>query len=85
MQNLRDYLDKFKNIIVGSKFEKDAIISIIRDTTKIQLKDTDFDIKNFTIRLTTSPAVKGEIFMRKQKILESLKAALGTKAPTDIR
>ena len=85
MNNLGDYLDKFKKIFSGAKFQKDAVISIINSTAKIQLSEKDFEVKNFSIKLTTSPAVKSVIYMHKQKILEALKANLGNEAPVDIR
>ncbi len=85
MNNLGGLLEKFKNLIGSSKFQKDAVVSVIRDTVKINLEEKDFDIKNSTIQLKVSPAVKNEIFMRKQKILAALASALGAKAPKDIR
>ncbi len=85
MNNLGGFLDKFKSIFQGAKFEKDAVISIVNRVAKINLDEKDLDIKNFVIKLTASPGVKNEIFMRKQKILDELKAQLGDKAPIDIR
>ena len=85
MNNLGGLLEKFKNIIGASKFQKDAVISVVRDVAKINLEEKDFDIKNFSIKLSVSPSIKNEIFMRKQKILTALKSALGEKSPKDIR
>ncbi len=85
MKELSGFLDKFKKIFSGAKFQKDAILSIINSTAKIQLDEKDIEVKDFKITLKTSPAVKNAIFMRKQKILEGLKAALGNEAPIDIR
>jgi cell division protein FtsX len=85
MQNLGNFLDKFKKIFSGAKFQKDAILSIINSTAKIQLDEKDIEVKDFKITLKTSPGVKSVIFMRKQKILAELKNALGNEAPIDIR
>lgn len=85
MNNLGGFLDKFKNIFQGVKFEKDAVISIINKIAKINLDEKDFDVKNFKITLTTSPGVKSVVYMHKQKILDELKLQLGDKAPVDIR
>jgi cell division protein FtsX len=85
MNNLGNFLDKFKKIFSGAKFQKDAILSIINSQAKLQLEGKDIEVKDFKITLKTSPAVKSVVFMRKQKILEELKKALGTEAPIDIR
>lgn len=85
MNNLGDYLDKFKKIFSSSKFQKDAVLSIIKNVGKIELKPEDIDIKDFKVILKTSPAVKNAVFMYKQKILIALKEELGTNAPNEIR
>jgi cell division protein FtsX len=85
MNNLGGFLDKFKNIFQGVKFEKDAVISIINTIAKIHLDEKDFEVKNFVVKLTASPGVKSVVYMHKQKILEELKVQLGDKAPIDIR
>ncbi len=85
MNNLGGLLEKFKNVLGASKLEKDVVVSIVRDVGKVNLKEKDFEIKNFVIKLSVSPVIKNEIFMRKQKILIALKIALGPKAPKDIR
>lgn len=85
MNNLGNFLEKFKNIIGHSKFQKDAVLSIIKESVGIQLEEKDVEIKNFTVYIKASPLVKNEIFMRKQFILAKLKAILGNKSPKDIR
>lgn len=85
MQNLGDYLNKFQKIFSGAKFQKDAVLSIINSVTKMQLGDNDLEVKDYKIVLKGSPAMKSTIYMYKQKILAELKAALGDKAPNDIR
>jgi hypothetical protein len=85
MNNLGDYLNKFKKVFQNAQFQKDAVRSVIRNIVKIELGEKDFDVKNYTVTLNVSPVIKNEIFMRKQKILEALKSALGPKAPHDIR
>ena len=85
MNNLGGFLDKFKNLIGASKFQKDAVVSVVRDVAKINLKENDFEVKNFIIKLNTNSLIKNEIFMRKQKILSTLQSALGSKAPKEIR
>jgi len=85
MNNLGDYLGKFKKIFSSTKFQKDAVLSIINAATKMQLGPDDVEIKDYKIVLKASPAVKSTVFMYKQKILADLKAALGNNAPIDIR
>jgi hypothetical protein len=85
MNNLGGLFDKFKNIFTDAKFQKDAIVSIMNSTAKIQLDPKDIDIKDYKIILKGSPALKSTVFMYKQKILSELKNVLGNKAPNDIR
>jgi hypothetical protein len=85
MNNLGGYLDKFKKIFTSTKFQKDAVRSVINHHAKIELGENDLEVKDYKIILKTSPAVKNAVFMRKQKILEDLKAQMGNIAPNDIR
>ena len=85
MNNLGGFLEKFKNLLGTSKFQKDAVISMIESVVKIKLQDKEIDIKDFVVYIKASPAVRGEIFMRKQKILDELKKVLANKAPREIR
>jgi hypothetical protein len=85
MQNLGSFFDKFKNIITGTKFQKDAIVSIVNSISKTSIKDTNVNVKDHIIYITAHPLIRNEIFMRKQKILSELKNHLGSKAPIDLR
>lgn len=73
MNNLGNFLDKFKNLLGSSKFQKDAVISIIKSISGISLEEKDVEIKNHVVRIKASPAVRSEIFMHKQKIIDELK------------
>ncbi|MFA4890204.1 MAG: hypothetical protein WC587_01025 [Candidatus Paceibacterota bacterium] len=81
-----NFLEKFKNLKPPKKFTQDETIKIINDILGISLKDGDIEQKGMALFIKSkNPAMKSEIFLRKNKILEDLSKKLGHKAPKDIR
>ena len=70
--HIKNYLEKFKEILF-SKEEKYKIISdIIKKNTSIEIETKFIKIYGDTIQIKTSPIIKNEILINKDKILKDL-------------
>jgi hypothetical protein len=85
MNNLQNFLHKFLDKVKSPAVFKKQIIEIIKTTTSIQLDEKELSFKDHLMIVTSSPSIRNELFMRKRAILKELEAALGDKAPKDIR
>lgn len=85
MDQLSQYLERFKKILTSSSEIKETILSVIASISGITLEKTDIDIKHDTLYIKAHPATRNAIFMRKRKVLDELSSRLGTHAPRDIR
>lgn len=84
MQDIKDLLSSFKEVLLGEENRKEKIISIIESITKIKIKSTDFEIKNSIIFLNIKPVFKNEIFLKKELILKEIKNSFSKRVPIDI-
>jgi hypothetical protein len=81
-----NFLDKFKNLKPPKKFTQDETIKIINNILGFSFAEGDIEQKGTTLFIKAkNPAIKSEVFLRKNKILEDLRQKLGPKAPQDIR
>lgn len=70
--HIKDYLNKFKEIL----FSKEEVYKIIKDIIEknlsIKIEQKNILIKSNIIYIKTSPIVHNEILMQKDKILKDL-------------
>ena len=82
---ITEFLEKFKKIL----FKKEEIYKIISQTifkyTHFELEPKFISIKNAIIYIDTTPIVKSEIFVYKNKILFDLKKEIPENNFSDIR
>lgn len=71
--NIKDYLNKFKIILKEKDDFYDSIIEIINNVINIKINKNNIKIKNNFIFIKSSPIIKSEIFINKDKILSLLK------------
>jgi len=71
-QHIKNFLDKFKNILF-EKEEKIKLISLsIKKNTQIEIENKNIKINGTNIQIKASPLVKGEILIKKEDILKDL-------------
>lgn len=85
MNNLGDYLKKFEVFLEGPKAEKEAILKAIKSASGLDVTDSEIEVKDGTVYINASPAVKNELFMYRKKIIEKLEESLKKKSPKNIR
>ncbi len=85
-KNVGQFLNRFKNIKLSESFIRKESAEIISAILKTKIEDNQIEERNGTLYLKTqNPAMRNEIFLKKNEILKSLNSRLGPKAPKDIR
>lgn len=83
--NIGDFLKKFKNFVPLEKTIKDTLVEIVQEETGILLPKESVSVHNNVIFIHTTPAIKNELFMRKQRLLFEMKKRIGNNSPQDLR
>ncbi|MHB8651907.1 MAG: hypothetical protein ACYC8S_02115 [Minisyncoccota bacterium] len=84
LQKIEKFLERFRNIVPTDRAVKQAAVAAVYDSLKITIPTESVVYHNQTLYFKTSPALKGEIFIHKKKILEYLKNSLGKDTPQNI-
>ena len=86
MNPLQSFLERFQKILTYPGQVKKPILECLEKITRIKLTEKDIDVKEGIVYIKLQhPAIKNEIFMRKNLILAELRNCVGDKAPRDIR
>ncbi len=83
MKSIGNFFEKFKKIISDSEEGKKVLAEAIHGETGINISLEKIKIKDKIAYVSTSPVVKSEIVLKKEKILSRL--AGKTFSLTDIR
>ena len=70
--HIRDYLNKFKEILFSKEEIYKIIGDIIEKNISIKIEQKNISIKSNIIYIKTSPIVHNEILIQKEKILKDL-------------
>ena len=82
------FLEKFSNLKLTKSFYGDEVSEIIKDVLSVEIDSKDISYKNGVILIKTkNSAIKNEIFMNKDKVLENFSKKIGFHKlqPKDIR
>lgn len=84
--NIGKFLERFSNLKPSKGFIQDGAVMAIGKVLNLKISSDDIEWRGGVIYFKIkNPAVKNEIFLNKEKILEILKERLGAKAPKDLR
>ncbi len=84
-KTLSPFLEKFKNLKVPKEALLDDLIEIIFRTTDIRLEKENISVNKPIVFIKADPAVKGEIFFKKDQILREIEKQFYSKSIKDIR
>ncbi|MEK7642561.1 MAG: hypothetical protein AAB392_02070 [Patescibacteria group bacterium] len=73
MLSISQFFEKFKKLQKNDKLLKQTLILTIKEISGAIIKEENLDIKEEKVYLKTSPIVRNQIFMYKEKIENSLK------------
>lgn len=77
MFNIKKYLDKFSKDLSSIESNKQEVLRVIEKSIGVEVPSDSIEIKDYTVIVSASPAVKNKIFIYKSKILEEIKNNLG--------
>ena len=83
--HIKNYLEKFKNIIFSKEENIKIISEIIEKNISIKIDPKFIQIKGSTIYIKTSPLIRNEILIKKDKILKDLQGVLNQNNIREIR
>ena len=85
-KNVGKFLERFANLRPSKTLIKEQSAKIISGLLNVEIKPDNFEERDGVLYLkSANPALKNEIFLKKNQILEALKEKLGPNAPRDIR
>jgi hypothetical protein len=85
MEQISFFLAKFKTLGLADALAKEVFIEIVEKILGIKLESRCVKLKNETFFVTAGPGIKSELFLKREKILAELSAALGTVKTRSIR
>lgn len=85
MEQISFFLEKFKNLGLASEAVKRAFIETVEKTTGASLPPGSVAVKDDTIFVKARPALKSELFIKREQILAGLFKLLGKAAPARLR
>lgn len=77
--HIKDFLGKFKNILFEKEENIRNIVLVIKKDTNIEIANHSVKVSGNTIQIKTSPLVRSEILIKKEKILNDLFEITGFK------
>lgn len=73
MFNISKFFEKFVRLQKNNQLTREIIISTIKDIAGAQIKEADLDLKEESVYIKSSPILRNQVFMWKEKIEEKLK------------
>lgn len=70
--HIKDYLEKFKNILFSKEEIYQIISRVIEDNVSCKIETKFIQIKSPYIYIKASPLIRNEILMKKEKILRGI-------------
>ncbi|MEK7136149.1 MAG: hypothetical protein AAB821_00975 [Patescibacteria group bacterium] len=85
MNNLGGFLNKYVHLIGASEKTKKIIVAEINNILKTKLNISQIKISKNIIRVTAPSSIKADIFINKNKIIQSIKGRLDNFIILDIK
>ena len=79
------FLKKFSKLLQKRKNTEQTIIDVLRDVVGVEVKKNSIKIKGSSVRTNLAGGQKGQIFIKKQQIIEEINSRLGDKVVTEIQ
>lgn len=84
MANIGNFLEAFKDQLLGEEKFKEKIIEVVFRETKAFIQKEEISYRNQNIYIKTDPFTKTEINLHKEKILESIRESFPKKRIRDV-
>lgn len=85
-ENIGRFLERFSNLRPPKKFIQEETAKAIKSVVNIEINPDEIEERGGVVYIKTkNSSLKNEIFLKKEKILNSLKERAGSRAPKDLR
>jgi ribosomal protein S8E len=74
--HINKFLDKFVKMVSKGDLVLGEIASVIYKNTNLEIEKQNILFKGGFIKINTSPLAKGELLMKKEKILSDLRSSM---------
>ncbi len=78
MKKIEGFFDKFKNKVASEVHNRVCIIEILKKNIGVELEMGDITISHGILRVKANPAVKNEMYIKKERILKEINSKIGT-------
>ena len=79
MFNIDQYLKRFSKKINSLDFDKEKIVEVVNNITKINIKKEEIEIKDYKIYIKTTTVGKNQLFIYKKQILDKIKSSTNSQ------
>ncbi len=73
MFNIKDYLDKFKDLGLSNKENKEIVLATVYSLLKLKLSSDSLEIKDGVIIFKVNSIIKNSIYIKKTILMKELK------------
>jgi len=84
MEGISSFLERFKGLLFSASETRRILAEEILKLTGVSIPPESIDIKETKAHIKTSPLIRGEILMNKEKILQAVKEKTSKEYIKDI-
>lgn len=85
MEKISFFLEKFKTLGGDSIFLKSEFIRIVREVTKVEIAPAQVELRGPALYVKTLPALKSELYLKKNAILSELSKTIKNRKVEAVR
>jgi hypothetical protein len=85
VQEIQFFLEKYKKLAPPDDTVRSEFVRVAEKLIGVQIPKKDVSVRNGTLYVKASPALKSELFMRRRIITKEMELLLAKKTPNDIR
>ncbi len=85
MEQISFFLEKFKNLGLSSVVAKSAFIEAVEKILKVKIPPEAVELKNDIFFVQAHPALKSELYLKRELVLKEMSKTLGGVRSRQIR
>ena len=82
--SITSFFDRFKKITLPDESVRKTASEVLKEVIGVDIDISCISVEGSVLRIKNNSFIKSEIFLHKEKILQSLKEKLGDQAPKNI-
>ena len=85
MQRIEFLLERYRHLTLPDDAVRSEFVHAVARVLGVVIEKGDVSLRNGTLYVKGSPALKSELFMKRRLLLDEMRGVLEKKAPEDIR